>query len=526
MHKNPLSNISQAIIYCRVSSTKQTKEGNGLSSQETRCREFCRYQNLQVIKVFQDDMSGSVLSRPGMKSMLEFLRKNRKTHFAVVIDDISRLARSVDTHIKLRNAIANAGGVLVSPNITFSNDSHSVLHENLMASVSQFQREANGEQTRNRMRARMQAGFWAFKAPLGYKFGKSPEYGRILMRDEPYASVIEEVYTGYASGRFQTLSEVMRFLETNDIWPETHRKKISVQRVVELLTRPHYAGYLNAPEWGIHMVKAVHEPIISLDTYLRVQERRNQRANTPIRKDVAEDFPLRGWVTCAHCGKQMTAGWAKGRHNYYPYYLCQTKGCECYGKSIRREVLENEFEVLLKSLKPTTELFDLATEVFKDAWDDKIHSKKSNKQSLEAAIKQIQKQMDAVVERLVETESQTLIGVYEKKLRELEISMAETNEKIANCGRPLKSFDETYRTAMTFLENPYKIWISDRLVDKKAVLKLAFASPLSYQRNEGFRTAEISIPFNIIKELSMIDDGNRKMVGVTGIEPVTPTMSM
>ena len=30
----------KAVIYCRVSSTKQTTEGDGLASQETRCREY------------------------------------------------------------------------------------------------------------------------------------------------------------------------------------------------------------------------------------------------------------------------------------------------------------------------------------------------------------------------------------------------------------------------------------------------------------------------------------------------------
>lgn len=32
----------QAVIYCRVSSIKQSTQGDGLRSQETRCREFAR----------------------------------------------------------------------------------------------------------------------------------------------------------------------------------------------------------------------------------------------------------------------------------------------------------------------------------------------------------------------------------------------------------------------------------------------------------------------------------------------------
>jgi len=42
-------NITKAVIYCRVSSKAQTKRGDGLKSQETRCREFARYRGYDVV---------------------------------------------------------------------------------------------------------------------------------------------------------------------------------------------------------------------------------------------------------------------------------------------------------------------------------------------------------------------------------------------------------------------------------------------------------------------------------------------
>lgn len=141
-----------AVIYCRVSSTKQTTRGDGLSSQETRCREYAKYKGYDVVRVFTDDMSGSLTARPGMKAMLAFLRQHRGTPHVVIIDDISRLARGLEAHLQLRTDIAGAGGRLESPSIEFGEASDSVLVENLLASVSQHQRQKNGEQTINRMR--------------------------------------------------------------------------------------------------------------------------------------------------------------------------------------------------------------------------------------------------------------------------------------------------------------------------------------------------------------------------------------
>ena len=114
---------NKAVIYCRVSSTKQTNRGDGLNSQETRCREYARYKGYEVIGTFSDDMSGSLATRPGMQAMLAFLRKRRKFGTVVIIDDISRLARDIETHLHLRASIAAAGGKLESPSIEFGDDS-------------------------------------------------------------------------------------------------------------------------------------------------------------------------------------------------------------------------------------------------------------------------------------------------------------------------------------------------------------------------------------------------------------------
>ena len=94
-----------AVIYCRVSTKKQAREGNGLASQETRCREYAGMQNHDVIGVFTDDVSGKLAERPGFNQMLSFIRKNRKLGIVVIIDDPSRMARDVRHHFNLKDLI-------------------------------------------------------------------------------------------------------------------------------------------------------------------------------------------------------------------------------------------------------------------------------------------------------------------------------------------------------------------------------------------------------------------------------------
>ena len=103
---------SKAVIYARVSGIKQVVDGNGLASQETRCREYAKHKGHEVIEVFHDEgVTGKLLDRPNMQAMLNFLKKHKVTGLVVIIDDISRLARDIETHIHLRAAIDAAGGI-------------------------------------------------------------------------------------------------------------------------------------------------------------------------------------------------------------------------------------------------------------------------------------------------------------------------------------------------------------------------------------------------------------------------------
>ncbi len=76
------------------------------------------------------------------------------------------------------------------------------------------------------------------------------------------------------------------------------------------------------------------------------------------------------------------------------------------------------------------------------------------------------------------------------------------SEKITNCGSKLPDFDKSFRTAFDFLENPQKLWASERLEDKRTVLKLAFVDRVVFERNKGFRTTPIAQPFKALGDIS------------------------
>lgn len=504
MYSNNRVNPSrrQAVIYCRVSTNRQVVEGDGLNSQETRCREFARMKGHEVIEVFRDDVSGKFSNRPGMKAMLAFLRKHRTRGLVVIIDDVSRLARGLSAHLELRASIASAGGLLESPSIEFGEDSDSLLVENLLASVSQHQRQKNGEQAKNRMRARMMNGYWVHQAPMGYRYQRIAGRGAMLRREEPLASVVQEALEGFASGRFESQAEVLRFLQASPVFPKDSRGIVRHQRVGDMLAQPVYAGYLESKVWDISLRPAQHEGLISFETFQRIRDRLSGGVYAPRRKNLNEDFPLRGFVICDDCGTPLTACWSKGSHSHHPYYLCPKRGCASYGKSIRRDRIEGEFETLLQDVAPSETLFRIARRMFADLWAHRAQQAETQAKAMTAQLAKVEKQVAQLLERILDASLPSVISAYEEKISRLEEEKLLIREKMASARRPASSFDKTLRTALDFLANPWKLWKSERLEDKQTVLKLAFADRLRYTRKSGFRTADLSMPFKILTQVS------------------------
>lgn len=496
--------LKPAIVYCRVSDGKGGRRGDGLRSQETSCRQFARFAGYSVDAVFTDDIAGSTTDRDGMGAMLRFLQKHRKLGYTVIIDSIDRFARDVRGHWDLRDLLRDAGGKLVSPKMEFRDDADSMMVENIHATFAQHFRQKNAEQTLRRMQARLINGYAVFQAPVGYKYKAITGQGRVLVRNEPLASVIQEALEGYASDRFENQADVMRFLLDNPLFPKDGRGGVAGSRVTQILTQPLYAGMVEAPRWNISMRKGHHEPLVSFETFQRIQDKISGATYAPRKHNINQDFPLRGFVMCADCGAPLTACWSTGSHARYAYYLCPNKrgGCPSYGKSTRREVLEGEFESLLRKLTPSEALQKVAPLLFRDMWNQRMAKRIEHAKALSAKLNKIESDVGKLLERVVEANVPSVIAAYEVRIGELEKQKLLIREKIAESAAPRLSYDQSLRTALTFLSNPWKIWSSGHLEMRRTVLKLAFGSKLEYRRNEGLRTTNLALPFKVLAQIS------------------------
>ncbi|WP_444666018.1 recombinase family protein [Cereibacter changlensis] len=421
LDKHPKTTRKMCVIYCRVSSTKQTSDGAGLSSQERSCREYAKRCGYDVAEVFTDVISGRHAVRPGMNELLAYLKRAKAQEFVVVVDDVSRFARDVSTHSELRNKILSCGAALESPNQKFGEDAGSRFIEIIMAAIAAHDREKNAEQSHSRTIARLKNGYWVFRAPLGYGYVKAPGGVKMLERCEPVASIMAEALNGFATGRFQSQAEVKRFLDSKPEFPKDYRgTEVRFDRVTTFLKNVVYAGYVEKSAWDVPLTKGQHEPLISYDTYLIIQDRLNGKDVAPARTDIDEDFPLRGFLVCDACGHRLTACWSQSRTGRkYPYYLCYFRRCPEKGKSTPRDKVEEAFDGLLKSVVPAQSTFDLAERMFRDAWDRRASQAKEEENRLRTKSRQIDREVEQLLDRAVRTKNEATAEAYERRVAEL-----------------------------------------------------------------------------------------------------------
>ena len=162
---------TKTIAYLRVSTDKQADKGISLDAQQDKVRAYASLYDLDLIEVIVDaGESAKTLDRPGLQRALALL-KNGKAD-ALLVAKLDRLTRSVvDLGKLIETYFAPGKAALLS--VSEQIDTRSAagrLVLNILASVSQWERETIAERTRDAMRHKQANGeYIGGPAPYGYQ---------------------------------------------------------------------------------------------------------------------------------------------------------------------------------------------------------------------------------------------------------------------------------------------------------------------------------------------------------------------
>lgn len=324
----------KAIIYSRVSTDAQERDGTSLDTQERACAEFAAERGWQVVRRIRDAGSGASLDREGLGELRAALRKGEAT--AVVAYAVDRLSRSQNHIGILFDEFEGAGAKLEFVTERFEDTAVGRFILAARAFIAEVEREKIAERTTRGKEERARGGRIPQATGRGmYGYHYDSGTGRRVINGEQ-APTVRRVFEDFAAGG--SIIGITNALNEEAI-PAYTGGKWSAWTVKNMLRNPGYTGrtiyrrtktrHRRDPSTGRRRrVVEVRDPsqwieipdatpaIVPQQLFDAVQT----RLLDPERRSAAKrkyDYPLSGVVRCAHCRSAMVGQTSLGKYRYY-----------------------------------------------------------------------------------------------------------------------------------------------------------------------------------------------------------------
>ena len=178
--KNINNNTRDGVIYARVSSAKQVTQGHGLDSQTLHCSAHALRCGIDVKRTFKEEgISGALNKRPALEKLYQYAAEYQKSHkenpreLIVLFYDVARLSRDMQGYHGIKSKLTSLGCRIEFVTQKFGDDSTGRFMENIIVAFGDMERQKNSERTRDKMKARVEAGYWVYgQIPIGYQSSK------------------------------------------------------------------------------------------------------------------------------------------------------------------------------------------------------------------------------------------------------------------------------------------------------------------------------------------------------------------
>lgn len=496
--------ILKWLIYCRVSSAKQVKEWNGLSSQEKRCRDYANNTLwIEIEKVFNEEwISWWIFERKSILELFKYIDENKNSSYTVIFEDLNRLSRDIQVHSLLKAEFKKRGVELASPNFQFEESPEWTFRENMSVSMAQYEKDKNRQRVNDRMRARLEQGYWCFKVPIWYTFSTNSKWWKEILLDELTHKIVKSALEKFANDELDTINDVARYFHKNwlTVWTVKNGKVYNANLVSRMLKNILYTWYLEFPKWSISRRKAHHKALISLKIFQKIEKKlSNTTQNIVVQKiqenlnrvDKSSDFPLRWFLFCEESKQMISWAWSQWKNKSFPYYTYPRKS-SMHWKSINRNALHAQFEELLKSIQPKEDLIIAFEKIVKEVYEERKINDIEYKKNLQSEINQIDWKITKYINRIWKTESEALVSSYEKQIEDLE---AEKLKISNNLQKELKDVWTPLKNRIKLVRNALDIWKSSSLESKKALIKNIFPEWIPINEKKQVWTPTFSLVY-------------------------------
>ncbi len=373
------------VLYARVSSKDQEREGFSIPAQQTLLRDYAQRHGITIEFEFLDVETAKETGRPGFAAMLDHLKKRRAVCRTLLVEKTDRLYRNLKDYVLVDDLDVEIH--FVKENVILSQGSRSsdkllhgirvVLAKNYIDNLS--------EEVRKGLRTKASQGLYPSFAPPGYRNTVAADGRRIIVPDPVLGPIVAKLFEWFATGQYSLKTLARKACEEGFRFRKSGQR-IPVSTLHKILRKRIYTGEF---DYGGIRYAGTHEPLVSRPVWERVQEILDGRQERKHHR-ARHDFPFSGIITCGHCGSSVVAERKKQK---YTYYHCTRWKGDCRDPYVREEVLCDQFADALGELV-------IPQEVLKWLQEEAVQSDLAEGEAREQAARRAQAELDRLEARL------------------------------------------------------------------------------------------------------------------------------
>ncbi len=459
--------MKTADLYLRVSTDEQASKGFSLRSQEERLRKYCALNDIEIKRTITEDYSAKTFRRPAwINAANEWNQIKSKRPNLLLFTNWNRFSRNAGDAYYMIHKLTRLGiePYAIDQPLNFDVPENKMMLAIYLAS-SEVENDRRALNVRHGMHKARKEGRWPAHAPKGYINTTTPSGKKIIMPNEPDASIMQHAFMLIAVEK-SSIYHAFRQCVSQGL-------KCSKSHFFRLLRNPIYCGKIIVPAFDkekAYIVTGEHKKIISESTFNEVQKIINNNKGHRLRKTLPGDsFLLRGFILCPLCNKTLTGSASKGRLKLYYYYHCSS-GCNF---RVRADKLNNKVLESINDLVPLQPYSDVYKEImddlYRDVYEKKVIGQAQTIKSMEQIIDRVIKARDSLYSGGIDAEDFTAIKENcEKKINELGIQLQSiTTLKLTKDDKLNKCYKSLYKLGT--------IYAKAELAIKRQLVQILFA---------------------------------------------------
>jgi site-specific DNA recombinase len=384
----------QAVVYARVSSKEQEKEGFSIPAQLKLLKEYAASNGFAVAQEYVDVETAKQTGRAAFGGMVAYLKAHPSIR-VMLVEKTDRLYRNLKDWVTVDELDVEMHfpkeGVVLSRE---SRSSEKFMH-GIKVLMAKNYIDNLSEEARKGMQEKAEQGIWPTKCPLGYRNVTGPDGKKVIATDPAIAPLIAKLFEWYACGDI-SLKEAARKAHAAGLAYPRSGAKVPVSTIHTILRNRLYTGWF---EWNGKLIQGRHEALIPVELWERVQEVIDGRFSNNTRRG-RRDFAFSGLMSCKQCGCAVVGEIKKQRYVYYHCTgyadKCQGNPASCRRTYVREEALEAQFTELLGRLHFDDEVLEWVRDALHASHVDERRDHEEAIRRHQAEYKRLQERINAM----------------------------------------------------------------------------------------------------------------------------------